>query len=331
MTLDELLATLTPEQREGVEREFQKLRAEHDAQGAGGGAVAWRCTGCGRITQDQDSDIRLLEKSGAISCCPEREMVEGRFFTHPPSLASDFTMEDAEKLIPYQIGVQPKWSAERIGECPHGARTMTCSQDYRLGWNDCRAEAVHELAALNATFPKGRPAGEVVDSARELEQRQLGQLIADNLRLRTALRKYEGELTLNVSPTPAAHGAVVQNLPIAELMQRYTEEDCDFTDMVWVRATAERYVSTMPDSQIRCLLHALAAQHNAIAPDGGETERRINVLEGKLAIYQRKLTAAESALKQIQEIASPTAVQIHMIIEEALHPTAPAGEGGERT
>lgn len=39
---------------------------------------AYRCTGCGRETSDPDEDLRELRARGAISCCPEREMVVDR-------------------------------------------------------------------------------------------------------------------------------------------------------------------------------------------------------------------------------------------------------------
>lgn len=47
-------------------------------------------------------------------------------------------------------------------------------------------------------------------------------------------------------------------MPIDELIAQYEEEECDHSDMTWVVAAARRYVSTMKDSQVRCLLHVLA-------------------------------------------------------------------------
>ncbi len=46
------------------------------------------------------------------------------------------------------------------------------------------------------------------------------------------------------------------NTPIRELMQKYTKECCDFTDMAYVIKCTKRYVLTMPDSQHRCFLQA---------------------------------------------------------------------------
>jgi hypothetical protein len=51
---------------------------------------------------------------------------------------------------------------------------------------------------------------------------------------------------------------MTKNTPISELLQEYAAEDCDFTDIEAVIKTAERYVATMPDSHVRCLLHVLA-------------------------------------------------------------------------
>lgn len=48
------------------------------------------------------------------------------------------------------------------------------------------------------------------------------------------------------------------NTPIEVLISQYEEECCDFDDIEWVKKTALRYVSTMEDCQIRCLLYTLA-------------------------------------------------------------------------
>lgn len=39
-----------------------------------GEAVAWRCSGCGRLTDDLDADHAFLDAGGFLSCCPERDM-----------------------------------------------------------------------------------------------------------------------------------------------------------------------------------------------------------------------------------------------------------------
>ena len=48
------------------------------------------------------------------------------------------------------------------------------------------------------------------------------------------------------------------NKPIDELVQEYAEECCDFSDFDYVRRVSLRYVSTMEDCQVRCLLYVLA-------------------------------------------------------------------------
>ncbi len=48
------------------------------------------------------------------------------------------------------------------------------------------------------------------------------------------------------------------NVPIEQLLQEYTEECCDFTDMDWVIKVSRIAADRMPDSQVRCLLHTMA-------------------------------------------------------------------------
>lgn len=37
-------------------------------------SLGYHCTGCGHICKDPDKDLTILRKTGALSCCPEREM-----------------------------------------------------------------------------------------------------------------------------------------------------------------------------------------------------------------------------------------------------------------
>jgi hypothetical protein len=48
------------------------------------------------------------------------------------------------------------------------------------------------------------------------------------------------------------------NLPIGQLMYQYALDGFDFSDPERVKNAALRYVQTMPDSQVRTLLYALA-------------------------------------------------------------------------
>ena len=49
-----------------------------------------------------------------------------------------------------------------------------------------------------------------------------------------------------------------ENTPIEKLIQEYTDECCDFTDMDWVVKVSLRYAESMPDCQARCLLYTMA-------------------------------------------------------------------------
>lgn len=48
------------------------------------------------------------------------------------------------------------------------------------------------------------------------------------------------------------------NTPITQLIAEYEAENCDFKDLDWVAHAAARYVNSMEDCQVRCLLHTLA-------------------------------------------------------------------------
>lgn len=52
--------------------------------------------------------------------------------------------------------------------------------------------------------------------------------------------------------------------PIKELLAQYAAEGCDFSDLRWLRGTARRLATTMPDSQARCILFALAEQLESV-------------------------------------------------------------------
>lgn len=49
-----------------------------------------------------------------------------------------------------------------------------------------------------------------------------------------------------------------KNTPIEKLLAEYEDECCDHSNLTWVKRAALRYVETMQDSQIRCLLYTLA-------------------------------------------------------------------------
>jgi hypothetical protein len=49
-----------------------------------------------------------------------------------------------------------------------------------------------------------------------------------------------------------------KNKPIEKLLSEYASECCDFNNIEWVVSASQRYVQTMPDSQVRCFLYILA-------------------------------------------------------------------------
>lgn len=48
------------------------------------------------------------------------------------------------------------------------------------------------------------------------------------------------------------------NTPIEQLVARYEAEECDHNNVGWLIKASRRYVETMDDCQVRCLLHAMA-------------------------------------------------------------------------
>ena len=40
------------------------------------------CTGCGHICGDPERDLHILQRAGAVSCCPERKMEPLSLFIH---------------------------------------------------------------------------------------------------------------------------------------------------------------------------------------------------------------------------------------------------------
>lgn len=67
-----------------LERRLAAAEAELEAMRSGEG-VAWRCSGCGRITDDPDRDSKDLASMGYLSCCPERKMLPFRPAPTPDS------------------------------------------------------------------------------------------------------------------------------------------------------------------------------------------------------------------------------------------------------
>lgn len=74
------------------------------------------------------------------------------------------------------------------------------------------------------------------------------------------------EAVIDRDDEPAAPPAAAVSEPIAELLKQYEREGCDFSDVAWVKQAAMRYVKTMPDSQVRCLLYVLAQAPTVAVP-----------------------------------------------------------------
>lgn len=61
------------------------------------------------------------------------------------------------------------------------------------------------------------------------------------------------------------------NDPIEELMAEYEAEGCDHQDVDWLVRASYRYVQSMADSQVRCLLFAMARKLDPERSLAGQT------------------------------------------------------------
>lgn len=67
------------------------------------------------------------------------------------------------------------------------------------------------------------------------------------------------------------------NTPIAELLTQYEAENCDHSNLPWVSHAAQRYVQSMADSQVRCLLHVLSVEmQKRVKWQGGSPGRSVS-------------------------------------------------------
>lgn len=58
-----------------------------------------------------------------------------------------------------------------------------------------------------------------------------------------------------------------KNTDIQTLINEYEAELCDHSNMEWVSRAALRYVDTMDDCQVRCLLYVLAMHVRSQLPN----------------------------------------------------------------
>lgn len=66
------------------------------------------------------------------------------------------------------------------------------------------------------------------------------------------------ELVIIEAVVEAGNPAYDPNTPIEEFIEHYEASGADSQDIAWAQQAAKRYVETMPDSQVRYLLHVLA-------------------------------------------------------------------------
>lgn len=71
---------------------------------------AWKCDGCGHLTNDMVADIKSIKDAGGLSCCPERKMLP--LFAAPPSPRSD----DGSGLTPHSTAVSAIAQERDVGK-----------------------------------------------------------------------------------------------------------------------------------------------------------------------------------------------------------------------
>ena len=84
--------------------------------------------------------------------------------------------------------------------------------------------------------------------------------------------------------------------PINELLAHYESEGCDHNDMDWVCETAFRYVDTMPDGQVCCLLYTLAkkAEKDVVLRD--RLKKKISQRDQKITGLKKRIADLETAV-----------------------------------
>lgn len=83
------------------------------------------------------------------------------------------------------------------------------------------------------------------------------------------------------------------NTPIDQLLAEYEAENCDFRDVDFLVSASYRYVQTMPDSQVRCLLYSLAKMVDKHIPE--EIRRPIAVPNPLMPTYRKIVNDALEA------------------------------------
>jgi len=102
-------------------------------------------------------------------------------------------------------------------------------------------------------------------------------------------------------------------MEIEELIKKYEQEKCNFSDIGWVSRVAARYAKTMPDSQARCLLHVLAEYANV-------EDTKIVVDRKALKQVLSALSGPPHLIRELQATRTPGIIghdnPINILIEE---------------
>lgn len=101
------------------------------------------------------------------------------------------------------------------------------------------------------------------------------------------------------------------NSPIEQLIAEYEAEACDFKNVEFLINSSYRYVDTMPDSQVRCLLYSLAKLVDKHIPE--EIRKPIAVLNPAIPEARRLVNEAlENAATEISALLGMRDVKIKL-------------------
>lgn len=160
------------------------------------------------------------------------------------------TLAAAPKAEPkWMVGCLTEMQVERAWRLGfrHACEAERLNSDEEWGYKGANViEEVSGMAPSKAAAldrPKGLPVAEVCEDVGRKWARMLTDLPPG---------------TMLYAAAQARSPAQRENTQINELLAQYEEECCDFTNLQWVVEASRRNVTTMPDSQVRCLLHTLA-------------------------------------------------------------------------
>jgi hypothetical protein len=79
----------------------------------------------------------------------------------------------------------------------------------------------------------------------------------------------------------------VSNTPIEQLVAQYAAEECNFANIPGVIDASLRYVDSMPDSHVRCLLFTLANAHAAALEENAKLRKHAEAMAAQCLVYGR--------------------------------------------